>query len=174
MKKSVIIINGVGGSGKDTICNIVSKYYKTEIISQIDPIKEIAKYGGWNGEKDDKSRKMLSDLKMLFVAYNNLPFNYSIEKINEFEKTDKNILFIHIREKEEISKIVTSSPLKVYTLLIKRSDKDFIKRTYGNFSDDSVDDYDYDFIYDGNNETEVKLENDFMEFFNTKILPNLL
>ena len=51
MNKTVIVINGQGGCGKDTICNIMAKYYKIKNISTVDPIKDIAKYAGWNGEK---------------------------------------------------------------------------------------------------------------------------
>ena len=33
MKKPlIIIINGAGGVGKDTICDIVGKYYKTKVV----------------------------------------------------------------------------------------------------------------------------------------------
>jgi len=173
MKKIAIIINGVGGSGKDTICNFVSKCYKTDIISQIDPIKKIAKYAGWNGEKDDKSRKMLSDLKMLFVTYNDLPFSYTMEKIKEFEKSDDEILFIHIREREEILKIVKNSTINVFTLLIRRIDKEFTPRIYGNTSDDKVENYDYDFIFVSDYSPQDELESRFMSFFNTEMIPKI-
>ena len=66
MKKTAIIING----GKDTLCDFVSKHIKIKKISSIAPILKIAKAGGWNGNKDDKSRKLLSDLKHLFTKYN--------------------------------------------------------------------------------------------------------
>ena len=46
MKKTVIIINGKGGVGKDTLCDFISKYYPTRKISSITPILAIAKAGG--------------------------------------------------------------------------------------------------------------------------------
>ena len=150
-KKVIIIINGKGGSGKDAVCNIMSQQYKTAVISEITPIKQLAAAAGWKGEKDDKSRKMLSDLKMLFVAYNDLPFNYAMGEIDKFLLSDNELLFIHIREKEEIDKIVNNCKHKVYTLLVKRTDEFFVQREYGNASDDLVEQYDYDFRYVGNN-----------------------
>ena len=76
MKKIVIIINGNGGAGKDTLCDFAGEVYDTMNISAITPIKEIAKANGWNGEKDAKSRKFLADLKQIFVEYNDLPCQY--------------------------------------------------------------------------------------------------
>ena len=34
--KQVVIINGKGGVGKDFLCDIVGKYYKTKVISVVD------------------------------------------------------------------------------------------------------------------------------------------
>ena len=73
MKKTVIVINGAGGVGKDTLCELASKHFKVYNVSSITPIKEIASMCGWRGEKDDKARKFLSDLKRLTVEYNDYP-----------------------------------------------------------------------------------------------------
>lgn len=170
-KKIIIIINGKGSSGKDTICKIVGKYYNVAVISEISPIKEIAKLAGWNGEKDDKSRKMLADLKAIFISYNNLPYHYAMQEIQKFSDSANEILFIHIREKEEILKIINDSPIPVYTLLVKRLDQEFIDRVYGNDADDGVENFDYDFYYVGNNINKYELEHSFMNFFNTVMLP---
>ena len=43
---------------------------KVENISSITPIKDLAKLCGWGGEKNEKSRKFLSDLKQLLIDYN--------------------------------------------------------------------------------------------------------
>lgn len=172
-KKVIIIINGKGASGKDTICKIVGKQYAVNVISEITPIKEIAKTAGWNGEKDDKSRKMLADLKALFVAYNNLPYNYAMEEIAKFSASQQEILFIHVREPEEIQKLVDNSPLPLFTLFVKRLDEDFTDRVYGNDADDRVEDYEYDFYYLGNNKNKEELEQSFMSFFASEILPRI-
>ena len=170
-KKSVIVINGQGQSGKDTAVSFVAEEYKVKSISEITPIKNIAKMAGWNGEKDDKSRKMLSDLKMLFVEYNNLPLKYALSEINKFLKSDKDVLFVHVREGEEIDKLKASSPIKVYTLLMKRTDEDFRQRVYGNSADDKVYDYEYDFTYVGNNKTREDLRISFMQYFKNEVVP---
>ena len=41
MHKLVIVINGSGGVGKDSICSIVGKHYSTMNISSVDPIKKL-------------------------------------------------------------------------------------------------------------------------------------
>lgn len=172
--KSVIVINGQGQSGKDTVCGFVAEEYKARSISEITPIKELAKIAGWNGEKDDRSRKMLSDLKMLFVEYNDLPFNYAIKEIKKFLNSDDEILFIHIRECEEIEKIVKNSPVKTYTLLMKRTDEAYKQRVFGNASDDGVYDYNYDFSYVGNNKTKADLKVSFMKYFKEVVIKRIV
>lgn len=69
MKKIVIIINGNGGVGKDTLCDFAAEKYKVTNVSAITPIREIAFQHGWKGEKTPKSRKFLADLKRIFVEY---------------------------------------------------------------------------------------------------------
>jgi adenylate kinase family enzyme len=66
MTKLAFVINGSGGAGKDTLCELAAKHFKTVNVSSIDPIKKIARENGWNGEKDLKSRKFLADLKQVF------------------------------------------------------------------------------------------------------------
>lgn len=164
--KIVIIINGKGGSGKDTICDIVSKYYKVKNISSITPIKQIAKYGGWNGEKDDRSRKLLSDTKKAFTEYNDLSFNYLLNIYHEFISDDNEILFAHIREPKEIKKFKKAIATTCYTLLIKSNRTN---KKYGNKSDDKVEEYKYDFVYKNNDSIE-NLESNFINYFNTHIV----
>lgn len=168
--KIVIIINGKGGVGKDTICDFISKYYSTRKVSSITPILTIAKTGGWDGKKDDKSRKLLSDLKILFTNYNDLSFNYLKSQIEEFLLTSDRILFIHMREPEEITKFVKyldSLNIKNKTLLVKR--KGFDEKIYNNESDDNVDNYDYDIIF--HNDIDItENPNNLLEFFKINIL----
>ena len=106
MKKEVVIINGMGGSGKDTFVELCLKHSKILNISSVDVVKNAAKVlVGWNGEKDEKSRKLLVDLKRLSIDYNDSPTKYIIAKYKEFQNSNLEILFIHIREIDEIIKI---------------------------------------------------------------------
>ncbi len=47
MEKQIIIINGTGGSGKDTFVEFCSKYGSIMNFSSIDKVKEIATLIGW-------------------------------------------------------------------------------------------------------------------------------
>lgn len=166
MNKQIIIINGQGGVGKDTICDIVKKHYGVKIVSSIDMIKAIAIYGGWDKQKDLKGRKLLSDLKLAFSEYNDLPFKQMIHEIKIFKNfRDEQILFIHVREPDEIKKLVSEYP-EIKTLLITRGESQL---NFGNMADDNVENYDYDFVFENNGELE-NLENDFMCFFENKVI----
>ena len=159
MEKKVIIINGTGGSGKDTFTEFCAKHLKVYNYSTIDRIKEIAKEFGWNGTKTDKDRKFLSDLKKLATEYNDMPYKLTIDSIDEFMKSDYDIMFIHIREPEEIKKVVNEVEAK--TLLIKRKDHDIIKT---NISDASIEGYDYDYDYVILNTTLEEFEEEAKRF----------
>lgn len=164
--KLVIIINGSGGVGKDTICDIVAKHYKVLNVSSVDPIKEIALKNGWGGEKDNISRKFLSDLKVVFSEYNNLSNRYLLDKYKYFLTSDKEIMFVHIREPHDIDVFKSSINNKnCVSLLIRRN----LNKLYGNMADDGVENYNYDFYYD--NSTPIdEVESNFMEYFENTII----
>ena len=108
----IVVVNGRPSCGKTTFENICKELMGSycEIISTIDIIKEIARHGGWRGEKTPEARKLLSDLKDLFTEYNNLSFvtvenflrNWESE-LKEFNvSSHPHILFVDSREPEEI------------------------------------------------------------------------
>ena len=158
MDKYIVIINGTGGSGKDTFVSFVSKYNKVYNFSSIDKVKEIAKEIGWDGGKTEKDRKFLSDLKKLTTEYNDMAFNSIKDAVNKFNNTNEEIMFIHIREPEEIQR--AKDVFNAKTLLIKREGLDLIK---SNFSDANVENYDYDYVI--NNTTLEKLEEEAKNFY---------
>ena len=146
MKKLVIVINGSGGVGKDTICDLAAKHFKVRNISSVDPIKEIATFCGWTGVKDDKARKFLHDLKILTAEYNDFPTNWALNVFREFLESDEQILFVHIREPWEIEKFVKATDGVAKTLLVRGGTRSR-SRIYGNAADDMVENYEYDYYF---------------------------
>ncbi len=146
MKKTVFVINGMGGVGKDTLCDMAAKHYRVYNVSSITPIKELAAQCGWQGEKDDKARRFLADLKALTTAYNNYPSKWIYERYKEFLASTDEVMFVHIREGAEIDKFVRMTEGRAHTLLIRggarMAEKSLVG--YGNASDDGVENYDYD------------------------------
>jgi len=158
--KEIIIINGTGGSGKDTFVEFVSKYAYVFNFSSVDKVKEVAKVIGWNGGKTEKDRKFLSDLKRLTTAYNDMAFNSIKSAVEYFQNSDEEIMFIHIREPEEIARAQLAFNAK--TLLIKRAG---LENITSNYSDASVENYEYDYrIY---NDTLEGLEQSAIDFVNS-------
>ncbi len=148
MKKLVIVINGRGGVGKDTLCDLAATRYAVTNLSSITPIKELAARCGWAGEKTDKARRFLSDLKRLLIAYNDYPTTWAAAQYRTFLAGDDQILFMHIREPEEIDKFVRATHGQAKTLLIRGGRRDAQRASaYGNPSDDGVEDYAYDYYY---------------------------
>ena len=166
MKKLGIVINGRGGAGKDTLCDFVAKIYNTVNVSSITPIKKIASENGWKGEKTPEARRFLAELKRIFTEYNDLPNRYSLSEYERFlQDPDKQIFFVHIREGEQISRFITASKCfdgaHCVTLLVtsKRCGA-----SYGNTSDDMVENYPYDYVY-ANDAPLDEAAADFLSFF---------
>ena len=162
MNKIVLVINGSGGVGKDTLCDLTAKHFKVFNESTITPIKQIAAMCGWDGRKDDKSRKFLSDLKALCVEYNDYPTVWATELYRNFLSSDDEVMFMHIREPEEIAKYVKATDGAAKTLLIRGGDR-MKKSNYGNYSDDAVENYNYDYYF-VNDKTLEEAERDFCAF----------
>ena len=127
--------------------------------SSVNRVKMIAKEGGWEGGKTEKDRKFLSDLKILFSDYNDMPYNDVTEVINLFKnnKTSK-ILFLHVREPKEIQRFVNDFNAK--TLLLTN---DRVKIIKSNMADANVLNFKYDYIID-NSGTFEELEQKAIEF----------
>lgn len=162
MNKIVFIINGSGGVGKDTLCDLAAKHFKVFNESTITPIKQIARQCGWDGRKDDKSRKFLSDLKALCVEYNDFPTLWAKDRYDEFLLSENEVMFMHIREPEEIAKYVKATDGAAKTLLIRGGDR-MKKSNYGNYSDDAVENYSYDYYF-VNDKTLEDAEREFCAF----------
>lgn len=157
--KQIIVINGSGGVGKDTFVEQCSKYAKVLNISSVDKVKEAANIlTGWNGEKDEKSRKLLADLKQMGIWYNDAPMKYIEHMVEEFENSENELMFIHIREIEEIEKCKNEFNAK--TLIITNKNVPAIE---SNQADKDVSKYCYDY-HIANDGTIEELEATAKEF----------
>lgn len=152
-QKTVIVINGVGGVGKDMLCEVAATRYRVRNVSSISPVKQIARQCGWDGVKDERSRRFLSDLKALMIAYNDYPTVWAVEQYREFMQGEEQIMFLHVREPEEIAKFVRATEGAALTLLV-RAERRMPHAVYGNVSDDGVENYPYDHYFDNDGTVE--------------------
>lgn len=178
----IFVVNGAPGAGKTTFEENISKITKLRscyILSTITPIKEIAKIAGWDGQKDLKSRKFLSDLKDLLTEYNDFSFNYISTTLAKIEMdwkeygltTDSVVVFIDCREPKEIKKLCDKLGAK--SLVIRRADAE--NSSTSNHADSEVLNYNYDIIIENNGNLRDFAEKAF-EFTKEQkipILPNL-
>lgn len=142
-KKVVIVINGKGGSGKSTLCQAAAKKFRVMEADSVGPVKEAAKKLGWSGGKDLRDRNMLHDLKNLSIAYNEGPTIHLAREFHKFKTMAfVDILFVHIREAEEIEKFRKVVDIPFYVFLVESEDT--VESEYGNDGDDQVDRCKYD------------------------------
>ena len=179
MKKkiNVVIINGKPRSGKDTVIKYMKTYCDINecanvySYSTIDPVKDMLKKLGWDGEKTPDVRNLLAQLKQFWVNNCDGPFKYCMDIVMSKwirEETDDCILVFQIREPAEIEKLVNAlKPMQraynisVSTLFVNRFLAD--EETHGNSADTDVNKYKYDaVIY--NNGTLIQLEGTVCEY----------
>ena len=169
-KPLIFIMNGSGGCGKDTFVDLCREYsvYCVRHCSTIEPIKAAAKMLGWNGQKDEKSRKFLSDLKDLCTITYNTSFNYIAEEIENASDDDIEYIFIDCREPEEIYKIVHSFE-NVKTIYVDASAR--IPHITSNHADANTAQYPYDYYINNNGTLDdlKKLTKEFIQMWDKEI-----
>ena len=154
-KKFVFITNGTGGCGKDTFANILGNYCGVSKISSIDPIKQFARFLGWQGGKTEKDRKFLSDLKLAMIEYDDTPFkwmqnNYLCWKDGVHSKYYGTVvLLIDIREPEEIERAKKAFNAKTILIVNNR-----VAPITSNMADANVFNYEYDLVIENNGTLE--------------------
>lgn len=139
----IVMINGSGGSGKDTVVDMYKIVSKENVhnLSTIDSVKAVAAQIGWNGKKDAKSRKFLSDLKDSWTKFNNGIFIEICDAIDYIKANNpKATIFVHCREPEEIAEFADMYEDDLITLLITRESSE----EFDNHADSNVDNYKYD------------------------------
>ena len=153
----IVIVNGAPGSGKtsfENFCQEIMDDY-CQMRSTVDLVKEIAFfYTGWDGKKDLKSRKFLSDLKDLLTEFNDVPFNDIVRFKNVWEdelemynvQNHPHILLVDSREPEEIMRF--KRELGAVTVLIRRASAEMAETS--NHADANVLNCDYDYEIDNN------------------------
>lgn len=173
MQSYILVVNGKPESGKDTFAATIIRYFfhnkniLVNNISTVDYIKVIAKmYFGWDGEKDDCGRRLLSDLKDASTRYNRGPFLKVIKTIdNHITLYNENIhiWIVHSREPEDIQRFKEHYKEKCKTVLLRRDiNQDIIS---SNHADKNVEDYIYDYYLE-NNGTKEEFENTCVNFIN--------
>ena len=169
----VIIINGSGGSWKDTIVELARTYFWNKYflvnLSTIDRVKSIATQMGWDGEKDERGRQFLADLKNAWTNYNNGANETVLENIlnwsNDEQILNKEVIcFVHCREPEAIQWFVEKLKIRninVCTVFVER--QGIIE--FFNSADQKVSEYNYDItiLNNGTLEELEKICKDFVD-----------
>ena len=154
----ILVVNGHPHSGKDTFCE--TAFYNRGLvypISTIDRVKQVALFAGWDGEKNAKGRKFLSDLKDIMTEYNDIPRQYVLSFMDsrlqihddDMVGTDDVLFLVQSREPKDIQRWVDENGAR--TLCISREGVD---QHWGNHADDEVANYKYDYYLENNGTLE--------------------
>lgn len=162
------IINGRPRSGKDTFVNFCLEELGAfgKLISTVDFVKKIATKCGWDGTKDSKNRKFLSDLKDLLTNWGDVPYKKTLQEIDMFkfdldywDVSDKGVVFIMCREPKEIERF--ERELNAKSVLIWCASVEFEQQS--NHADSEVLNHRYNYIIE-NDGTVDELKEKAKEF----------
>lgn len=132
----IIVINGMGGVGKSSFISLCREIDPRVIeTSTADFVKEIAIQAGWDGVKDQKGRRLLSDIKDALEKYDNIP-NKKIDKF--IQSHPENIIFVNVREPHNIQ--YYKDKYNALTVLVTNPNAKVVE---GNHADEDVYDYEY-------------------------------
>lgn len=149
------VCNGHPQVGKTYFMDYCKKYIGLTCLcfSTIDPMKHLLEEVGWDGEKTQKARKALSEMKKILTEFNDYPFQISLKTAKDFAKSIENLgigyneseitVFIDCREPSEIKKFHDAG---ARAILITRPNMDSEHQDYSNDSDKNVNDFKYDII----------------------------
>lgn len=147
----IFIVNGYPQSGKTLFAEYADEILKQEFqgcviirTSVIDPVKYVASKIGWDGNKDDRGRKLLSDLKDALDVY----CDFTFCNIDKFAESSADFMFIDARSDYDIDYAVKNH--NAITVFI---DKDS-EIEHLNHADANVRDYNYQYYIDNNGTKE--------------------
>jgi hypothetical protein len=176
----IFVINGVGGSGKDTFVRACDNEIPCALTSTIDNIKLMLKsagiyigdftpnYGWINEIKGPKERKLLSSIKNILTNYNDFSMKSLAKNIYNLELDGFVVIFIMVREFDEMIRIVNAHQAK--TILIK-SNRIPICETEQSFLDQIPKDYVWDYTF-SNNDNKLSFTTKAKEWLQNEVLKN--
>ena len=163
MDKLVFVVNGKPRAGKDTFAMILNRYMDVYKYSAVTKVKEIATLCGWDGQKEERDRKFLHELKMLTSEYSDMSHQDVVNEIEKYRngEIEADVFVVDVREPEDIKRLVEE--VGAITVFIEN---DNVPAITSNAADANVENFEYDFVIPNNGtmkefEDEIKI---FMEF----------
>lgn len=141
----VVVINGSGGVGKDTFVNEFSgmfPYLYVRSASAIDETARIATLCGWKGQKSERDRKFLYELKCALDNWDDVSMKHMKKIVDQYRGSNiVQVLFLHVRKPSEIERCVRE--FNATTILITNSR---VPPITSNGADSSVFSFNYDYV----------------------------
>lgn len=181
---NVIIINGAGANGKDSVVDYISETsgYLVSSVSIIEPVRHCANLllsmtGDFSyDKKSNEYRKFLANIKTAWDEFNDGPFNHLKNILRDMVDTgNDDMIFVHIRNTDQIRRmrkfVMNELGCNCYTMLVAgRVDPD----SYDNSEDAGVFDYNYNYIIMNKGDIEDLHDtvDEFLEDFKTNPVSN--
>jgi len=143
-----MILLGISGKqrvGKDTVASYLTLRYGFVRLANADYLKKISKKVGWNGQKDEKGRKLLQHLGVIVRDYDpNFWVNYVMKQMKKLEKQgEQKFVITDVRFKNEAEAIKAQEGMLVRVVRDTGIED-------GHVSEVELDEYKFDATIDNN------------------------
>lgn len=159
-----ILVSGRAGTGKDTCSNYIAKVLaqKKYFVSRgafAKGVKDTATFMGWNGEKDEKGRKLLQDIGNVGRQYDK--DIWVKQTVDYYKDSRSNFVIISDWRFPNESDYILKKGYPVITIRVEAPEREALKGTsrYNDVSETSLPSYDdshntYDFLVKNNGSYE--------------------
>ena len=154
----ILLIGGKAGAGKNTVADIIKENFpKVRLLAFATRVKDIAYAIGWNGEKDEKGRRLLQHIGAVGREYNkNTWVNDVVYKLKSpMLNTITNIFVItDFRFPNEYYLLKKKFPNSVYTICVTGRQANLGDENSRDISENSLNNFAFDFVIDNSGSKE--------------------
>ena len=154
----ILLIGGKAGAGKNTVADIIKENFdNVNLLAFATRVKDIAYSIGWDGEKDEKGRRLLQHIGAVGREYNkNTWVNDVAYKLKSpmLNKITNIFVITDFRFPNEYQVLKENFPNSVYTICVTGRQANLGDENSKDISENSLNDFVFDFVIDNSGSKE--------------------
>ena len=155
----ILLIGGKAGAGKNTVADIIKKNFdNVNLLAFATRVKDTAYFMGWDGQKDERGRKLLQHIGAVGREYYKDTWANDVAwliKSKSLSKGDSLFVVTDFRFPNEYQVLNKAFPHSVYTMYVTGRQANLGEENSKDVSENSLDDFVFDFVIDNSGSKEA-------------------